>query len=198
MHKNIKLISLILALILVFSLCACGSAESAAEKVVNTYTEAAKAYDLEKMKSCLADTGSQEGSQTPGAFDADLIYVMKSWLAKMEYSIKETVVSGDTAKVTVAYTYIDAKDFMNSVYIQFAADINDRTQSGEQLTEEEILTIFLDHLYQAQQYSMPLVADADVVFTLTKTNRGWKISKLSESAEAVFSCNLTEFFNELM
>ena len=57
-----KLTCLILALILAFSLAGCGSEKSAVEKVIKTYTDGARTFDLQKMASC-AD-GADAGGRT--------------------------------------------------------------------------------------------------------------------------------------
>ena len=190
-----KLTCLILALILAFSLAGCGSEKSAVEKVIKTYTDGARTFDLQKMASC-AD-GADAGSGSIAESSPELVEIIKSWLSEMKYSVTKTTIDGDTATVVAAYTYQDAKGLMEGAYLEYYAEALERIYGGEEPDAEALNKLFIEKIKEVCRSTSPVEAKANVEFKLKKTSGGWKITGLSESAETVFSCNIIAFIESL-
>ena len=111
-----KMICAVLALLLVFSLCACGDAKkdekAEAGEVLTKYCEAVKAFDKDSIKAVLANGDVSRIEQKLSLLPEEFLETMKAWAGQMSYEIKDISVDDITAKASVIFKYSDAEEVM--------------------------------------------------------------------------------------
>ena len=127
-----KLMALTLALLMVFTLVACGGPTGKAEKAVKNYIEAVKKLDTEKMFELTYSEDDAEYEEEEMEEDEEKL--AKLFLKKVDYKIIESEeIDEETVEVTVEITNIDFEEF-GEMLEEKAEEMADEV---EDLSEEE-------------------------------------------------------------
>ena len=163
-----KKICMVLSVLLVTLLVACGSSAAKPEDVVSGYLDATKAMDTAKINQYLVSDGSSEedsSSQSPESEE-----IGKLITANMQYKIVSSNVAEDTATVTTEITNIDMSTVMQEVIQQAFAD----AMSGE-LSSGEGESHTLEVMKASVEKHKDDTVTTSVNVQLKKVDGAWKI-----------------------
>lgn len=192
-----KLISVILAISLVFSLAACG-AKSSPTDVVRKYCDAMKQLDTKTMSACLLN-GSDDSDDSSldeeyGDFSG-LIEYFKECAAQQKYEILDSTTSNDKGTVTVKFTYVDATNVITETFQAYLLTAFGLALSNAD--EETMQKAFFDAFESKKEIIKTGISEVTVVFNCTKTDSGWLIDDSPEEIADVLSCNASKAFDGL-
>ena len=187
-----KTVSLLLAAVLLLSLCACGAVPAKPEDTVAAFSEAMKAYDFEKMQTFLP--ASEEDLQSElfneeNENDLTALFMtrMKAWAKDMTYEIVSTETDGDKATVEVKYSYKDSTQVVNEFFTEYisqalALALGDATEEEVSALAEQILADKMDTVE-------PGSTECNIVYSLTRKDNKWLIDELPEDVLHVMTAD---------
>ena len=188
-----RVVSLVLALLLALSLVGCS--DSKPDTVVATFCSAVQAFDFEKAAACM-ENGSEdmEDPYDNAEMEEDLsseqvMAYLKECASKMTYKIGESKVDGESATVSVSFTYVDASSVITSALGEYITQAFAMAFSGadDAQMEELFSNIFMEKTESVETGT----ATADVTFSCIKVDGDWKITSFSEEAEEAITNILT-------
>ena len=170
-----KVFAVVLALALVFSMCACGKA-SGPEGTMQGFCDAMKALDLTKMNEFVKDGATPEEldmSEVPDAF----MSILKSWAKDLKYKINKA--ETDAAPVVTAAM----ADYITKALAQ--------ALSGN--TSEEVMTkLLIECIEAAQKTTKTESKDISLDFYLEQVDGKWLIKDAPEDLAKVMLSNFLE------
>lgn len=202
-----KIISLILAAVLVFGLAACGGSavrEPGPDEIVKVFCEALTDLDLEAMAACMDGVSADELkeftldlSEENGEFFVDFI---KEKAANINYTVGNTLASadGEHKTVIVDFEYEDCSEIISNTMENFVWQLFGLMLSSsvsEEELEAETMKAFEDCLNDAVSEIEPGEATAKIEFDCVKTEEGWKIAELPEGFADVMTANMYSVLN---
>lgn len=177
-----KLLSVILTVVMLLSLVACGEKIDPPDKVVGNALTAIKSSDFETAKKYF-DTNPEE---TLDAAEDDQSDEIKTKLMQgLEYSIISTNVNGDTATVKANIKNIN----MATVISDYISQAFEYAFSG--LSEDELDEKFLDILSTSMDKNKDNLLEKEVDIQLTKGENGWIITMNDDLSDAITGGMLT-------
>lgn len=186
--KTMKKLTCILCCIALIAALS-GCAGSSPKGVIGDFCTAMQAFDVEKMRACIANTDGDftlfdedDDAMTVALFDC-----IKENSAKMTWKITECKTEKDSGTVTVAFHYVDASTAIRETVSEYFSKA--LSAAFDQGSEEPDETLFTDIL-QEKMTAEPVFADQSVTFPCVKTEDGWKISEVPEDMYDVFTCNI--------
>ncbi|MBR6353924.1 MAG: DUF4878 domain-containing protein [Oscillospiraceae bacterium] len=197
-----KIISIVLALVFVLSISACGAAKTPKpEDTVKEFCEAMKSMDWDKMGSlCVGDrfnSSSFEEFETSAPFLADY---MKENIPKTEYTINAASVDEDTATVTVNFKYINGYLIVREAAQNTMQNILGMALTGA-VNEDDLPDVFNQYMStaikDAQENLGNTTKETDVQFTLSKEDGKWMISDFDDEFSTILSCNTLSALDDL-
>ena len=187
-----KTVSLLLAAILLLGLCACGAVPAKPEDTVIAFSEGMKAYDFEKMQSCLASSEEDLQSELFNGEDqndltAKFLTKMKAWAKDMTYEIVSTETDGAKATVEVKYSYKDTTAIVQEFFTEYVTRALALALSGA--TEEEVSELAEQILADKMDTVEPGGTECNIVYALTKKDNKWLIDELPEDVLRVMTAD---------
>ena len=160
-----KLLSLMLALALAFSLTACGK-QSAEAYIKNELDQFKKGEGLESVGEDLSPE------------------ILQALLDNFSYNILSAEENGDTATVTVELTNLDMTTVVNNWLGQLLVFAFDQSlqSDNEQLSEEELDAVMYDMLYACMTAEEIGPVTNAVTLAMNRTEEGWKLDSVSMNA----------------
>ena len=184
-----KVFAVVLALALVFSMCACGKA-SGPEGTMQGFCNAMKALDLTKMNEFVKDGATPEEldmSEVPDAF----MSILKSWAKDLKYKINKAETNGSESKVKVDFTYTDAAPVVTAAMADYITKALAQALSGN--TSEEVMTkLLIECIEAAQKTTKTESKDISLDFYLEQVDGKWLIKDAPEDLAKVMLSNFLE------
>lgn len=180
-----KTLAALLILTLVLSLSACGAKP---ETAVDQYFTAAKAFDTEGMKAVI-DPANEESVAATADLTKDkedgyseyFQNYLKENAAKITYTISNSEISGDTAKITVDCRYVDGGPILNATITEALQKIIGKAFRGEEFTKEETNQMFLDIMKTQTATLGETYKETSVEIICIKKDRKWYIAKVDQA-----------------
>ena len=193
-----KVLSIVLVLVMVFSLAACGGPKP--EDTVKSFCESMKAFDFEGMNAVLADKLSEDEvineeieEELPGLID-----YMKSCSSLMTYTVGKAGVNGDTAVVPVEFKFRDTTEVVKAAMQKMFTMLFKMMFSGEgsEMTEEEEAKLLSELFMETAPTELPETT-ASVNFNLQKVDKEWKVTEMTDDMVNVLTCNMVKAMENL-
>ena len=191
-----RLLPLCCAVLLVLALAACGGSFATPQKTAAAFFRAMQTLDVDAMNACGTDNELlvwDFAAQDNGDAQQVLAF-LRDLAAQIDYSVTETAVEDDRARVAVTVQYADASLFVKSTMTDvmanmmmalFGEDVDDNAQSQfYQLLREKLKT------------ETPPLQTADVTLQMVKTDDGWRIEELPDALLTVMTGNTTDMLQE--
>ncbi len=194
-----RIIAIVCALALMFSLTACGGGAKA-DDTVNNFCAAMKAFDIEGMQKLVSE--DLVGNDEMDLFGDDseemkpLYDAIKEWASKLKYSVAKSEVNGDEATVTVNFTYVDASEViaatMEDYFMQvFALAFTD---ASEEDFDALLGTVLNEKIASVETGEL----EATVEFKCVRKDGAWLIGSIPENLYDVVSCNIINALDDVM
>ena len=193
MLLNTNLFALIFALLI--SLIPAPTVDAAsnkakAEKVVKTYINATKSYNINKMNKCFR-------SKPKNAFffkKKAMAKYCRKYNKKTTYQIKSTKIKGKsgTIKVSVTspdcyYIFLDAFEDFEDYYVDYYLD------HGRYPSSAKANTYLMNSIkYYTYEWGGVGYNTRTITFKMIKTKRGWKIQSASRRIKDIANCRYEE------
>ena len=210
-----KLLSMLLATLMVLSLCACGSSSSAPattpeptpaptptptpepqpEDTVITFSEGMKEFDFDKMQSCLAQEDDELDDTMEAELGEEVIAKFKEWAQEITYEVDNVDAAKEIAKVNVKYSYVDATNVALTFVSDYFAEAINLAFSGA--SQEEVEAKALEILITTLQNAETGSAEKTVSFDLVKDGDEWKIKEVPDEIEDVLTGNFTSALDDV-
>lgn len=192
-----SLLSLLLCLVMVFTLAGCGAKgpEKEISNLINELCKAMKNLDIKK----LAEIAGQDASEVEALTEDDsmpgVTELIKKIAGTLEYKIGEITVDGDSAKAPVHFKYQDISEPFVTAFSNYMIKVLELAFSslaeGTEPTEEELAQMFADYLTEALDGAEKKMSEVDVVFPLAKTSEGnWQITNTPEQLLDILTGNI--------
>ncbi len=197
MKKVKSLFSFIIciSLLVVATSCQLGSKP---ENTISKMNDALKAGQLEEVATFFKDGNPEEMNEflADDAEETTKLFVeyFKTSLTKMEYTIDETVVDGDTATIKATYTYVDGSEILSNTLTEYFQEALSQMMTA---TESDIEKLLVDTFNKNVTETEEKLATKQVTFTLEKVENEWKISDADDAFIDVFSANFYSVYSEL-
>ena len=191
-----KKLTVILALVLVLSLAACGGSKNSPEGVVSGFCDSLKTLDAQKMQAYLKDP-AEESELGLDEVPKEFMDILKTWAKDLKYKVGKAETNGDNAKVKVDFTYTDASEIFKTALTNYISKAMAEALSGNEVSEEKMTSLLVDCIKEAQKSVKTKTADISLDFELEKVDGNWKISNASEELANVMLSNMLESFGGL-
>ena len=192
-----KILAVLLAIVLVFSLAACGKGGSnrggkvpGPEDTVSAFCDAVKAFDINAVKSYLKN-GSAADDVDLSTMPQEFLDLMKGWAKEIKYKVGAPETGGTDSKVHVDFTYVDASPVLKEAMTSYITKALSMALSGE--TSEEAMTkLLLQCLKDAQKTAKTGTKDAGVDFYLEQVDGKWLIKDAPQDLLGIMLSNMSE------
>ena len=184
-----KVLAVVLALTLVFSMCACGKA-SGPEGTMQGFCDAMKTLDFNKMKDYVVgglDSEDLDMSDVPEAF----MSILKSWAKDLKYKINKAEITGSDAKVKVDFTYTDAAPVVTAALADYISKAFAQALSGN-TSEEAMSKLLIECIEAARKTTKTESKDISLDFHLEQVDGKWLIEDAPEDLSKVMLSNFLE------
>ncbi len=192
-----RVCAILLAVILVLPLSACGAKGPGPDEAVKEFCEAMKAFDLEKLSKGMGKEGENpiEAFNSGEEMDQMLLEQMKTWAAEIEYKIGKPEIDKDKAKVPVEFQALDAGPVITEILSEFITQIFSLAMSGgsEEEMEAALKTIMNEKIAGTTLGKVKTNAE----FTLEKGEEGWVITKASDEVMQVLTSHVLEAMEKM-
>lgn len=189
-----KVFAVVLALALVFSMCACGKS-SGPETAVQGFCDAMKSFDFNKMKDYVVGGIDAEELDMSGVPDG-FISILKTWSKDLKYKVNKAETNGNESKVKVDFTYTDCAPVIKAALTDYITKALGMAMSGE--TSEEAMTkLLVECIEAAQKTTKAETKDASLEFDLEQVDGKWLISDVPEDLAKVMFSNFLESLEDL-
>lgn len=180
-----KMLSIIMAAAMIFSLVGCGSMESPETSVTN-YLNAVKTLDLETMAKYVGEEATEETLEADDEFEE---YMMNELFGNMTYEIISSEENDDTATVKVAFTNVNMSVVLSEVITQaFSLIFSD-------LTEDEMNAKMEEFFMASMEKNKETLKTTEVDIELTKGEDHWIITPTEEMMDAIIGGLASSFEN---
>lgn len=184
-----KVLAVVLALALVFSMCACGKS-SGPEGAVQGFCDAMKTLDFNKMKDYVAgglDSEDLDMSEVPDSF----MSILKTWAKDLKYKINKAETSGNESKVKVDFTYTDAAPVVTAAMADYITKALAQAMSGN-TSEEAMANLLIECIEAAQKTTKTQTKDISLDFDLEQVDGKWLIKDAPADLAKVMLSNFLE------
>ena len=167
-----KVFAVVLALALVFSMCACGKA-SGPEGTMQGFCDAMKTLDFNKMKDYVVgglDAEELDMSEVPDAF----MSILKGWAKDLKYKINKAETNGSESKVKVDFTYTDAGPVIKAALGDYITKAIGQAISGN-MSEDAMVKLLVECIEAAQKTTKTESKDISMDFYLEQIDGKWAI-----------------------
>lgn len=179
-----KIISLILALLMVFSLCACKSQgeNGEIETIVDNFFKSIQKYDMKEFDSFFYDTDEIKAAKIIDSRTPQYSY-LKEKAKEMTYKIQNVKINSSEAEVEVLCSYYD----MTSVYSTMMLKAFELVSDGADIsvTGEEFDKLVKKAFDQALASNPPKKENKEITLTLNNKDGKWYIKGSIEIADVV-------------
>lgn len=167
--KAEKVLALLLAIILVFCLTACGGGQETAEKAAANMLEAIKKADQETASRYI-DYGVLSGMGDSAQSGSESEELVKMIFGSMEYNILSSEENGDEADIKAEITNVDMSAAIQDIFTELIA----LALSGEELNEEEMSEKMMEVLKSKLSDEATARVTNEVTIHMTRTDGQWK------------------------
>lgn len=176
--------------VLVFTVSGCG-AVAKPEDTVSNFLNAAKEFDLEKMSTYVVSENAGKISELDSEDETEQYFLdyLKECASKMSYEIKSSIVTDDSAVVTVNFKYIDSSLLLASVIQEVFSQAIASAFSGAELTDEQQSAMFTDAIQKYRDSAVDSYIESKVDVNCTKTDDGWLIDSVNDDLGNVLMSN---------
>lgn len=188
MRKILKVLVLTIGL-----LCLVGCNQSKPEQAVSDMFNAMKNTDIEKLSAIL-------GSETQEIAEEDaFLQLIKKSNQTLSYTIKESTIEGNKAKVVVDCTYGDLKPVIGDAMKNYMKNLFSVAFSGEQPTDEEVDAMLQECINNSLTSIQTQQCSSKVTIDCIKKDGVWVIDNTKENVPLadVFTGNMVSTFTEL-
>ena len=186
-----KILSIILALVLVLGLAACGgSKKGTPEATIDTLMEGLKTMDFEKIKGTMKDATDEDMDLAEDESIQAMYDILKGWASKLTYKLGKSEVNGDKATVAADVTYTDAADLISEAFTEYISTAMSKAFSGEEVSEEEMQKLLMDTINEKAKSVGTKTAEASLTFNLEKVGDDWKIVDPPEDIANIMLSNM--------
>ncbi|MBQ9562193.1 MAG: hypothetical protein IJU99_01960 [Lachnospiraceae bacterium] len=192
-----RVCAILLAVILVLPLSACGAKGPGPDEAVKEFCEAMKAFDLEKLSKGMGKEGENpiEAFSSEDDMDQMLLEQMKTWAAEIEYKIGKPEIDKDKAKVPVEFQALDAGPVITATMSEFILKIFSLAMSGG--SEDEMAAALKTILSEKVAGTTLSKVTTNAEFTLEKGEEGWVITKTSDEVAQVLTSHVLEAMEKM-
>ncbi len=167
-----KVLAVVLALALVFSMCACGKS-SGPEGTVQGFCDAMKTLDFNKMNGYLKTSLSDDDldmSEVPEGF----LSILKTWAKDIKYKVNKAETNGSESKVKVDFTYTDAGPVIKAALGDYITKAIGQAMSGN-MSEDAMVKLLVECIEAAQKTTKTESKDISLDFYLEQVDGKWAI-----------------------
>ncbi len=195
--RNLNLLLLIIALlfsVLPSTTVAAASNKSKAEKVVKTYINATKTYNISKMNKCFY-------TKPKNAFfikKKAMAKYCKKYNRKTTYRIKSTKIKGKNATIKVSvtspdcyYIFLDSFEDFEDYYVDYYL------QHGRKPSSAKANAYLMECIrYYTWEWGGVEYNTRTITFKMIKTKKGWKIKSATDRIKDIANCRYEEAHND--
>ncbi len=190
-----KISTILLCLLIVTVLCACG-ASAKPDSVVKTFSEAMKKTDLEGMANTVQGNAYDTSVlELTDEISVQLFEYMKSENTKMTYTIDKSAVDGDRGTVDVTYRYSDASPIVEATMGEYLSRAMTLAFGGA--SEDEMGELFMKLFMENAKTVSPVQAESTVTFSCVKAGSTWEIEDVPDEVTNILTCNMVNSFDSL-
>ncbi len=193
-----KLLAMLLAALMVLSLCACGSSAPPpkAEDAVIAFSEAMKAFDTAKMGTYLVNNEDIEDEiEAEDEYAALFLDKFKEWAKNIAYEIMSAEEQNEEATVEVKYTFADSTPIISEFIQEYLIQAFSLAFSGG--TDEDMDRIAQEILVDKLATVEPSYTESTVKYSLKMVEKEWKINEVPDEVVNVLSANLANAFSAM-
>lgn len=199
MKKKLRTLNILLiVLTLLFSTLPSTTAEAAsnkskAQKVVKTYINSTKTYNIEKMNKCFKSTPKN-------AFfisKKEMAKYCKKYNKNTTYKIKSTKIKGKSGVIKVSVTSPNCYDiFYSAIDDSFSWIYEYMLEHGKEPSDSKANAYLMKRInYYTQEYGVGYKTHT-VTFKMSKTKKGWKIKSATRSIKDIANCQYEKAYND--
>ena len=181
-----RLVALVLATLMLVSLCSCGSATKKAEATVSGMFDAFKALDFEKAQNYI-DVDKMKLSDVEENETTDYERFMKTLFDRLDYEIVSSEeIDAETVNVVVKITAVDMKvvlaDYMTTALQYAFANAFADPQPSEEETNKKMEELFIA---SATKEDLTTVTN-EVTVKVANEGGKWKVVSDDDFVDAMF------------
>lgn len=197
-----KVISSLLACLILLSLVGCGGTAAKPDDTVKGFMEAAKTFDFEKMATYInpdniGDLDAVSSDINTNESEKYFMDYLKDQAAKMSYEIKSSQTDGDSATVTVSCKYIDGTPLLKETISEYFVQAFAKAFSGTEFTDEDSNNLMKDIMAEKQKSIEDTYIEKDVDIKCVKISDKWLIDSVGEDIGNVITANFIAAANEI-
>ena len=187
-----KIISALLALAMVFSLCACGAKKETADAPVSKFCEAMQTFDFDAMRACLGGSAAEEFPDADGLLGgmSDLLDYMTSNAKSITFAVTAVRPEGNEAQVDVKFGYTDCSAAAAETLGELTREM--LAAAPEELETTDFDAQFVERFTKNARIVTP--ATEELTFSCANTEDGWRITTVPEEVFAVLTGNFKAGF----
>ncbi|MDD3662248.1 MAG: DUF4352 domain-containing protein [Candidatus Pacebacteria bacterium] len=191
MKKNKMIFSII---ILMFGLTGCSGNKP--DSVVKTFCNAMQEFDIETMKECVLNESGKidESIDEENELGSSLMDYYKENAKKIDYTIEDSQIDGDTGTVTVKFTYLDTEPVVTITLAEYMQKGIALAFSGAEISDSTGSAMFTEIFDEKKNSVKTEMIEEEIQLSCVKGEEGWKIKDLSDEVLNVMMSNaLTAF-----
>ncbi len=217
MFKRRNIVGILLTLLISICLIGCGKSP---QKTTEEFLKYIKNYEIEKaddmllsgdktVSDCLVvPIDGVEDDERISDFAKKYEKYTQLYLKEMSYSVIDTITEEDKTESTVYVDieYVDISDTSTDAIKQVARESFSDLINGIEKSGNEYNFMFINNIFSGLEDNNVKASEhmksTSVVFSLIKTDEGWKIKELPDEMENIFSLGIRDFdqdtFNDVM
>lgn len=199
-----KVFNVFLILAIVLSVAACSS-QPKPETTVSEFIEAAKMFDFDKMSSEINPASSpskekiselEEGPEE-NSYEKYFMDYLKSNAKKITYEIKDSVIDGDNATVTVDFKYVDGGPLIKATIGDVFSQVISMAFAGVEMNDDEMSQLFVSSMEEQKGNISESFTERTVDLKCIKIDNKWYLDDIGDDFVDVIISNFGTVAEEL-
>lgn len=202
MKKRLSIILTILSILVLASGCSAGEKP---DKVVSEFIEAMKEFDFELMSTKINPEARGEMDEIEDIYGEDgslenyFIEYVEGNAKKITYTINESEVDENKAKVNVSFEYVDGAPLFKATFAEYMKEIFALAFSNmdEEITDEQYSEIFIKSMEEQSELIEETFTEKTLDVECMKIEDEWYINEPSDEILDVLMSNMMSTMDEL-
>lgn len=201
MKMKISIITIIISMLIILSGC---SSQDKPEKVVGEFSEALKAFDLEKMSSKINPSNADDkevvsnlDEEVEGSLEKHFIDYVKANAKKIKYDIEDSKVDDDKATVSVKFKYVDGGPLFKATFGEYMQQAFALAFTSPEMTDEEASEMLLTIMKQKNEEIEETFTEKTIDIKCVKVDDEWYIDDLDDDITDVMTSNMVSIIESM-